>query len=64
MLILFGPCPLNEQVTQLSHIHMHALPQEQMGVSLVFSHLPRQVAVVFSAMPFSMGGSTSQYSLV
>lgn len=50
MLILFGPCPLNKQVTQLSHIRMHALPQEQTGISLVFSHLPRQGAVVFSAI--------------
>lgn len=44
MVILFGPCPLNEQAT-LTHSHTHALPQEQMGVSLVSPNLPRQVVV-------------------
>lgn len=29
----------------LTHSHMHALPQEQMGVSLLSPNLPRQVAV-------------------
>lgn len=44
MVILFGPCPLNEQAT-LTHSHMHALPQVQMGISLVSPNLPRKVAV-------------------
>ena len=44
MVILFGPCPLNEQAT-LTHSHTHALPQVQMGISLVSPNLPRKVAV-------------------
>lgn len=38
MVILFGPCPLNDQAMLSSHIHMHTSHHKQVGVNLVFSH--------------------------